>query len=250
MTLEILTDIPVRVDPEAASRRLRFGPGHGFASLEELLGLVVPLVTLRAIIKVAYTGEKSETGVEVGGRHFQSRILRANLDGVHKVFPFILTVGGKLEAEAATSGDLLRQFYLEEAANLVLEAAADWLAGRLGERWSLGTLSAMSPGSLEDWPITEQPKLFSLFGDTRRLVGVELTDSLLMVPRKSISGIFFPSEEGFLSCRLCDRSSCPARKAPYDEGAARQAGIRGRSEKDASRGFSGAPARARGPRRP
>jgi hypothetical protein len=75
----------------------------------------------------------------------------------------------------------------------------------------------MSPGSLEDWPITEQPKLFSLFGNTERVIGVRLTDSLLMVPRKSISGILFPSEENFISCRLCPREVCPSRKAPYDE---------------------------------
>jgi len=226
MTMEILTDIPVRVDPGTASRRLRFGPGHGFASLDEFLNAAVPLVKLRAITQVAYTGEKTEAGVEVGGVHFESRILRANLAGVQKVFPFIMTVGAELEAAAAASGDLLQQYYLEEAANLILEGGAAWLAGRLGERWGLGALSAMSPGSLEDWPITEQPKLFSLFGDTRRLVGVELTESLLMLPRKSISGIFFPSEEGFLSCRLCERASCPGRKAPYDEDAAGRAGIR------------------------
>ena len=225
-TIEILTDIPVRVDPQAASRRLRFGPSHGFASLDDLLAEAVPLVRLRAVTGVAYTGEKTEAGVEVSGVRFHSRVLRANLENVQKVFPFIMTVGAELETRAAASGDLLRQYYLEEAANLILEAGAAWLAGRLGERWGLGDLSAMSPGSLEDWPITEQPKLFSLFGDTRRLVGVELTASLLMLPRKSISGIFFPSAEGFLSCRLCERGDCPARKAPYDEAAARQAGVR------------------------
>jgi hypothetical protein len=225
-TVEILTDIPVRVDPRAASRRLRFGPGHGFRSLDELLGEALPLVTLRAVTGVAYTGEKTEAGVEVSGVRFLSRILRTNLEHAQKVFPFIMTVGAGLEAAAAASGDLLRQYYLEEAANLILESGAAWLAGRLGERWGLGDLSAMSPGSLEDWPITEQPKLFSLFGDAKRLVGVELTDSLLMLPRKSISGLFFPSAEGFLSCRLCERGDCPARQAPYDEAAARQAGIR------------------------
>jgi hypothetical protein len=75
----------------------------------------------------------------------------------------------------------------------------------------------MSPGSLEDWPITEQPKLFSLFGDTEKSIGVKLTASLLMIPRKSISGILFPSEEGFVSCRLCPRENCPSRKAEFDE---------------------------------
>jgi hypothetical protein len=99
-------------------------------------------------------------------------------------------------------------------ANIALEQAAGLLSSQLETRYGLGPLSNMSPGSLEDWPITEQPKLFSIFGDTERLVGVRLTDSLLMVPRKSISGILFPSEEGFVACQLCDRPNCQGRKAP------------------------------------
>jgi hypothetical protein len=127
-----------------------------------------------------------------------------------------MTAGPALEAEAAASGDLLKQYYLEEMANLALESGAAWLSERFRTRWGFPGLASMDPGSLEDWPITEQPKLFSIFGDTERLIGVRLTDSLLMVPRKSISGIFFPSEEGFSSCQLCEREKCPSRRTPFD----------------------------------
>jgi hypothetical protein len=98
---------------------------------------------------------------------------------------------------------------------MALESAAGWLGARLESSYGVTGLANMSPGSLEDWPITEQTKLFSIFGDTERRVGVRLTDSLLMVPRKSISGILFPSEEGFVACRLCDRERCPSRKVPW-----------------------------------
>ena len=130
---------------------------------------------------------------------------------------FIMTAGPELEAAASSSGDLLKQYYLEEIANIALETGALWLSERLKARYGFPGLASMDPGSLEDWPITEQPKLFSIFGDAERLIGVRLTDSMLMLPRKSISGIFFPSEEGFTSCQLCDRDACPARRAPYDE---------------------------------
>ncbi|MCG8400671.1 MAG: vitamin B12 dependent methionine synthase, partial [Firmicutes bacterium] len=62
----------------------------------------------------------------------------------------------------------------------------------------------------------EQKKLFSILGDCSEKIGVELTDSLLMVPVKSISGIFFPAEAGFESCLLCPRADCPGRRAAYD----------------------------------
>ncbi len=84
----------------------------------------------------------------------------------------------ELERTAAEEGDLLRQYYLEEIANLALEQAANWLTNYLEERFGVGDLSSLSPGSLDDWPITEQTKLFSIFGNTERLIGVPFRVSM------------------------------------------------------------------------
>jgi hypothetical protein len=215
--MEISDVPPISLDPSDLAERLRFIPGRaGFPSLDELTGLARGLIAPRAITEVAYIGAKGEGTVEVGGVVFHSRVLRGNLEGANKVFPYIITVGPALEREAGAQTDLLKQYYLEEIANLALEQAASWLSGQLERRFGLGPLSGLSPGSLEDWPITEQTKLFAIFGDTESLVGVRLTESLLMVPRKSISGIFFPSEEGFMACQLCERERCQGRKAPYN----------------------------------
>ena len=74
----------------------------------------------------------------------------------------------------------------------------------------------MAPGSLEDWPITQQEELFSLFGKRETAIGVRLTEKCVMVPAKSISGILFPAEVKFESCQLCPRERCFRRRAPYD----------------------------------
>jgi len=217
--MEIVEGIPVILDPAGVSERLRFKPGRsGFVTLEELLDRARLLIRLRAVYEIAYTGARAEDSVEVAGVVFCSRILRRNLDRARKVFPFIMTAGPELEAAAGSSGDLVEQYYLEETANIALGEGVSWLAKRLGVQWGLQDLSCMDPGSLEDWPITEQPKLFSIFGDTEKLIGVRLTESLLMIPRKSVSGILFPSEGSFSSCKLCDRVACPSRKAPFDAG--------------------------------
>jgi len=217
--MEIIDKIPVILDPGEIAARLRFDPVRaGFESLDELLALALGLIRPRAVYEVAYTGAKGKGTVEVAGVTFESPILRKNLDGANKVFPYIITVGRELERAASAQGDLLKQYYLEEMANMALENAAGWLGGQLEARYGVIGLANMSPGSLEDWPITEQAKLFSIFGDTERLIGVRLTDSMLMLPRKSISGILFPSEEGFVACQLCERERCPGRKAAYDSG--------------------------------
>lgn len=214
-----IESLPVVLDPVETSRRLRFDPDRaGFASLEDLLRPARDLMAPRALWDVVFIGARGERTVEIGPAVFESPLLARTLDGANKVFPFIITIGPELERTAAGLGDLLKQYYLEEIANLALEQAADRLARLLETRFGVAGLSGLSPGSLVDWPITEQPKLFSLFGDAERLIGVRLTDSLLMVPRKSISGILFPSEEGFVACALCDRENCQGRKAPYDPG--------------------------------
>lgn len=213
----ILDPVPVTLDTSEVEARLRFDATRaGFPSLEELIGLARGLMRPKAVFAVAYTGAKGDRTVEVSGVAFESALLRKNLDSVNKVFLYIITVGAELERAAAAQGDLLKQYYLEGMADLALEQAASWLSARFEERFGVTGLANMSPGSLEDWPITEQRKLFSILGDTEKAVGVRLTDSLLMIPRKSISGILFPSEEGFVACQLCDRGSCPSRKSAFD----------------------------------
>jgi len=221
--METTGPIPVVLNVEEIAARLRFDPARaGFESMDDLVALAQRLIQPRGICEVAYVGEKGERTVEVAGKVFDSSVLRKNLEAAHKVFPYIITVGPELEKAASAQTDLLKQYYLEEMANIALEQAAGLLASRLEARYGLGPLSSMSPGSLEDWPITEQPKLFSIFGDTERLIGVRLTDSMLMIPRKSISGILFPSEEGFVACQLCDRPHCQGRKTPYGVGPQKQ----------------------------
>jgi hypothetical protein len=76
----------------------------------------------------------------------------------------------------------------------------------------------MNPGSLPDWPLSEQKPLFTLLGGGPTTIGVQLKDSFLMVPVKSVSGIWFPTEEKFESCQLCQREKGPGRRAPFDSG--------------------------------
>jgi hypothetical protein len=230
--LEIIDHIPVNLEAGDIAARLHVRPERaGSTQLEELIEMARSLAALRAVYDISYVGAKDAVSVEVAGVVFRSRVLRHNLDRAQKVFPFIMTIGPALEQTAASLGDLLKQYYLEEIANVVLEKGAAWLTDKLKDRWGFPGLSSLSPGSLEDWPISEQRPLFSLFGDTEKVIGVRLTDHLLMLPRKSISGILFPSEEGFTACQLCPRDICPSRRARHDKSLAEEYQKRGFSQK-------------------
>ena len=123
--------------------------------------------------------------------------------------------------------DLLEQYYLEGIADLALHYTIMHLEKHLKRKYKLGQISSMNPGSLKDWPITQQKELFSIFTNTQKIIGVRLTDSFLMIPRKSVSGIYFPTEINFYSCQLCPREVCIGRRAPYDPKLAKSYRIEG-----------------------
>jgi hypothetical protein len=97
-----------------------------------------------------------------------------------------------------------------------LRSAWDAVEKRLVHRYQLGRTAVMNPGSLANWPLEEQRLLFRLLGDPHEAIGVQLTDSFLMVPIKSVSGLRFPTEMHYENCQLCPRDPCPGRRAPYD----------------------------------
>jgi hypothetical protein len=143
-------------------------------------------------------------------------VLRVNLDRVDRVFPFVATCGWELDRWATARDAPLERRLADVISEVAVYQALAALKERLRDEYHLSVISRMSPGSLEDWPLPEQRLLFRLLGDTERAVGVRLTEDLLMLPRKSISGILFGSEELFESCLLCPGEECPVRLMPYD----------------------------------
>lgn len=220
--MEVFGPTPVQLSVDFVQKKLR-APNPG--AIERLLSEALSLAEAQAAFAVAYIEEKGAEEVVIDGRRFRSRVLRKNLDEVGRVFPAVVTIGGRLEQRADQSKDLLEKYYLDAIGNLILAEARSHLIQHLCRRFALEKLSWMSPGSLEDWPLEEQRPLFALLEGVQEAVGVRLTESLLMLPRKSVSGIFFPSETTFFSCRLCPRERCEGRKARYDEALAKEYGL-------------------------
>ena len=169
----------------------------------------------KAVYDLCFIEKKGDNQVEFGGATFTSRVLRVNLDKAGRVFPFVATCGRELADYAASLDDVLLSFALDTVMVKTVEAAVAALRTHLSEKYALGGIGMMDPGSLDDWPLSEQRPLFSVLGDVKGLIGVELTDSLLMVPIKSVSGIIFPTAHSFESCQLCPREVCSNRRTAY-----------------------------------
>lgn len=186
---------------------------------ESVLALIEAAVEIgkpKGMYKQAFIDELGDQHVIIDGIRFDSRVLRVNLDGVHRVFPYIVTAGRELDEWSMTIEGMLEQYWADKIKEAILRSAFRDFTARLVAAYNLRTTAVMNPGSLEDWPIREQVKLFDLLGDPQKAIGVELTESCLMIPTKSLSGIRFATEITFENCQLCSRENCPGRRAPYD----------------------------------
>jgi len=223
--MEILESIPLEIDRAELKRRLRMKPGKQWDRVLSLIEPARPLIDPKIAYSVCYIDEKLPEAVKISGIQLTSHVLRKQLEKAERVFPYVMTIGPRLEAFAAASGDYLEQYYLESIADTAITCLRKLFEKQLKERFALGTVSRLGPGSLEAWPISEQQHIFSLLGDVESAIGVRLTESFLMTPRKTISGLCFPTETPFFACQLCPRPDCPSRKAAYDENRANEYGL-------------------------
>jgi len=218
-------DIPVNLEIDDVKGRLHLKNEGNLEQVRSILEIANPLISARAFYKIAFVEDKLEDGVIIEETRFTSHVLRKNLDKVGRIFPYVVTLGAGLEERAGAGEDLLEQYYLDVTGNVALLKARKYLEEHLRSKFALDGMSYMSPGSLEDWPIEEQSKLFSILEDVEASIGVKLSESLLMLPKKSISGIYFPTEVTFYSCQLCPREQCEGRKASYNKKLAQEYGI-------------------------
>jgi hypothetical protein len=220
--IEIVSIDTLTLDADSVARGLR---GARQELVQRLIASAQGVLRPKAAFRASYVDERTEDGVVIDGVSFRSRVLRRNLEGIGRVFPFVMTIGEAFDRIMDRTGNVLEKYLLHEIGNLALGEARRLFEDRLRVTFALKKISCMTPGSLADWPIEEQKNLFSLLAGVESLLGVRLAESLLMIPRKSMSGIYFPAEVSFSSCQLCPRERCDYRKTPYDRAKARQYGI-------------------------
>ena len=224
--MAIIDNIQIQLDLEAVRTRLHLKRDNDLKTLQDLAAIAQPLIEPKVLYKICYIEEKLAQGVIVEGLLLSSKVLRKNLDKIERIFPFVITIGSKFSQKLDACSDLLEKFYLDTIGNVALNQVRLELKNRLKAEYGIEKTAFMAPGSLPDWPLEEQRPLFKLLGDVTASIGVKLSESLLMLPAKSVSGIYFPTEASFFSCQLCPRERCDSRKARYNEKLAKEYGIK------------------------
>lgn len=173
-----------------------------------------------AYIYRAFPIEFADEGVKLRGTRLvlKGKDIREHLKGCHSCVLFCATAGAKAdelirqkEAEDIIQGymtDCLASAAAEGICNAVEAEIADKLRGK-HLTWRF------SPG-YGDLPLDIQPELLGVLEAGKR-AGVSCTDSLLMVPRKTVTAVIGisdqPIEQKRRGCELCGmKDKCTFRK--------------------------------------
>ena len=146
------------------------------------------------------------------------RIIERQLHGSEAYALFVCTAGVEFEQyqqQLKAEGDMVRVFIADALGSVMAEKCADRMEESLQasiDKLGWHHTNRFSPGYC-GWHVSGQQQLFPLFeGNT---CGVRLTDSSLMVPIKSVSGIIGVGEKVRkmdYTCGLCDFKQCYKRK--------------------------------------
>lgn len=142
------------------------------------------------------------------------RIVTEHISGSGHILFFIFTAGKGIELQSQKylgEDDPLRGYIYDVLGSILVNKAIDRMQDSVEREMRLKGLrisSSYSPGYC-GWPITDQQKLFSLFPD--KPCGVILSETYMMDPVKSVSGIFgigknvkkYPNK-----CDVCDLKNC------------------------------------------
>ncbi len=158
------------------------------------------------------------------GTRFKSPKIASTLAAADRVCCFVATIGDALDEEIdrRMAEDRYADAYVLDAmGSIAAEDVVDQFQRRMKSRLQEDDRAVtlrFSPGYC-DWPIQQQRTLFALFADADPM-DVSLTDTCLMSPRKSVSGIFGILPEGvesdtgpFNPCNQCPKTDCIARRA-------------------------------------
>jgi hypothetical protein len=139
-----------------------------------------------------------------------------------KVALAVCTIGPLLEesvSEYSASGQLTRALIIDAAGSSLAEAVCDFVNEKICQmaaECSLYPASRISPG-YGHWKLEEQAIIFGLV--PAGSIGVSLTESCVMIPRKSVSFAVkllaeMPHDRPTSQCKRCGRKNCQFRREP------------------------------------
>lgn len=230
------------VDAEEIERVLGYPQGttpvHLRLMIDEVLSVLPDKCTIGAGYRIV--GLRREPGrrdgLYAGGVFLEVQdIVAGLLRKAEEAALFVCTIGPRMEEwshQIHGEGNILKSFLIDTAASVAAECAANTLHDHIDlamTQRGLKVTNRYSPGYC-NWSVAEQHRLFSLL--PKGFCGITLTDSALMIPIKSISGIIGigPSVKRVdYTCDTCGVKDCTYRSTRPKTSAKKPASARLRS---------------------
>ncbi len=157
--------------------------------------------------KLQVTSQRHETLFLEGGFRLSGRVVTQHLLGVEAVVAIVCTIGPKLEQRASEvmNTDPVLGLAIDGVGSAAVEAVAQELCQQVEARASSAGRMASTPLSpgMEGWPVEAgQPVLFDILDPQQ--IGVHLTASCLMLPRKSLTLLIGLGEDLQRTGTTCD----------------------------------------------
>lgn len=201
-------------DTERILQRLHVKPDSRKAEVcLRMLGEIPSIVQPKGVWRECVVEHVDEHGMVINGITFCGELFWGRIEEGQTLYPYIVTCGREvLPWYDRYRANMLHQFWAECMMEDAMNCAYDAVRASIGEKIKNKNVCDWNPGSLPEWPLEEQRKLFAILGEGSKNIAVELTDQLLMLPEKSLSGIYLESGESFHNCKLCSKANCINRR--------------------------------------
>jgi hypothetical protein len=213
--MPILDNWTVAVDVDAVLRNQGADPAAIRARSPRLvqvaqraLNEALPLLACKVLYQhLAVNSLRHEKLCLAGGKHLSGTLLTQHLAGAEGVILVLCTIGDGLEGRAGeiSNEDIVYCLALEGVGSAYVEALANAAYASLeaqAREAGLQTSIPLSPGMV-GWPVEHgQPQIFSILDPLE--IGVRLSPSMLMSPRKSLTFVLGVGAEMIDSGGTCD----------------------------------------------
>ncbi|KNZ41237.1 hypothetical protein [Acetobacterium bakii] len=190
MDCKIFTDIPYELTMETLNEELNLRNKKNLLKIvETLLAKTREITRLKAIYFSGDISEKNDISVAVNGESFGSELLRGYVEKGDRVYPYMVTVGTELDEYAKTLTDTMDQIMIDGIMNLLVNKGKVFVAKEVQKEARWDNTQDYVPGNGEAWSTEEQTRLFDMFGDQSKKIGVTLGDHAFVLPGRSTIGI-------------------------------------------------------------
>jgi len=210
-----LESLPIR----QVYRYMGMSPDAADPALQALVEACLPQFLLAAHPRACYTQvciSECSQGLDFGVFQVESDGLRRNLSGCNRAILFAATLGAQVDQQRRTAAvsSPTKALILDAMGTAGIEAVCDGLCSEFAGLYPDQKLRPRFSPGYGDLSLEFQITLLSVL-DSSRKAGISLSNSLLMIPQKSVSAIVGIGPLGCTqhsaSCEICDKKDCEYR---------------------------------------